>query len=221
MTDDQKFSYVAEFKKIYQELKGFVQKTLGDFTSKKSKPTPETKSAMPPKPPVDYKKLLQEKYQEGRQVFKELVALGLNKEIPIDERSKVHVPLLTEQAFVQKLSEIKTHLQNYKLAVSENKKEEIGAARAYCKNDKPEIDQLIFDLEQELEGLFSKLQDEDTYEKALKELEVVKSQKWKELVSLREEDEDHLIFSPDEFDSKFEKVLYLHAAIQQFIQSKS
>lgn len=223
-TSDKKPVPFAEhqekLKGMFNDLKGMASKTIADFTKKPQAPAAGAVPAAP-KTPIDYKKQAMETWTKTKKIAKEMVALTLDKDIPIEFNEDKVEDVISNEDFSQKISLIYTHLDDCIKAIEENNKQEIPSKRLICKNDQKEIDVLILDLEKEFRLIFKGLQSGEAVEALSEKLNEITDNKWRPLAKIRDTDQQGIISAGEEFDVKFERLLSLHAGIHQAVQSMS
>lgn len=208
-------------KGLFKDIKGMAEKTISDFTKKPSgKPAAPVQPAVQ-KEPVDYKKEALKTFKKSKRIFKEMVALTLDKDLPIDseEDEKESLELLTLDEFIEKTNEIEAHLKNYYQAVADENKEEMGKTRQVCRSDQAVVNILIADVEKELQTIYMGFQEGADVEALANHLESIKKSKWRRIAKIKEMDESEVICQGDDFDNKFETIVTLNVGITQAIQS--
>ncbi|MGE4349912.1 MAG: hypothetical protein AB7D28_09105 [Candidatus Berkiella sp.] len=209
-----------KLKGMFKDIKSMATKTIADFTKKPAVPASGAASVAP-KAPIDYKKQAMEVWSKTKKITKEMVALTLDKDIPIEFTEDKAEDLIHYDDFSEKISAIYSHLNACMKAIEENNKQEIASKRLICKNDQKEIDILILDLEKEFRLIFKGLQSGESLEALSEKLREITDNKWRPLAKIREIDQEGIISSGDDFDIKFERLLSLHAGIHQALQSMS
>lgn len=209
-----------KLKAMFKDIKSMAIKTINDLTKKPAAPSD---GAVPvvPKAPIDYKKQAMEVWSKTKKITKEMVALTLDKDIPIEFTDDKVEDIISYDDFSVKISSIYTHLEECMKAIEENNKQEIASKRLICKNDQKEIDVLILDLEKEFRLIFKGLQSGESLEALSVKLGEITDNKWRPLAKIREIDQEGIISAGDDFDIKFERLLSLHAGIHQALQSMS
>ncbi|MCS5709039.1 hypothetical protein CC99x_009000 [Candidatus Berkiella cookevillensis] len=222
-TKKKAFPFVEHQEKLkgmFKDIKSMATKTITDFTKK---PTAPAAGVVPvaPKAPIDYKKQAMEVWLKTKKITKEMVALTLDKDIPIEFTDDKVEDVISYDDFSVKISAIYSHLNECMKAIEENNKQEIASKRLICKNDQKEIDVLILDLEKEFRLIFKGLQSGESLEALSVKLGEITDNKWRPLAKIREIDQEGIISAGDDFDIKFERLLSLHAGIHQALQSMS
>lgn len=203
---------------LLKNAKQMAQKTIDDLTKKSSDKPAQSASPQVKKAPVDYKSEALKTFKKSKRVMHEMVSLAFNKEITL-ETDQYAAPVKEVPEFEAQIHILKEHLSTYQQAKEQENKQDMATSKQVCRQDKPMINELINDVEQELQSIYFGFQAGEPMDTLNSRLSVVMEKKWRALSKVKEMNEGDVICPNDEFDSKFEGILSLHAAIRQAIQS--
>jgi len=217
-----------KIKNLFGSFKDTVEKTVGDFTKKKSLAVDESATTkdesdstkIPPKAPVDYKALAKEKFSQAQKIAKEMVALAQNKDIELDFSDAENTNLIPYDKYKKNINLMSEHLEAYLLAKEEGDKQVLASTRAVCRQDQTMLFSMIKDIETELLLIYRAIEQDGKIEVLQEDFNQVTQSKWRPLVALKEKDIDGTLCSSEEFNAKFTGLLALNGGINNAIHSR-